>query len=276
MWWLTKLSANSDFRLWVLLTCLFGIILAVFLEEAKLPELEGALANQAWNDLSIIAEAPRPYNSRQNDKIRDFILSTVRNISYDQTNFEIYDDKTSTVALNSTSVVNTRRTAFYFEGSNVLVRLLGTNKHSSVDQGAVLVSSHFDSVATGYGATDDGCGVAVTLALIRYFAEHRPPRDIIFNINNGEEDFLWGAEAFKVHPWAAKVGAFVNLEGAGSGGPALLFRATDHAVAKHYGASPYPRVTTLGNDFFSIGLIQSETDYVVYEKLHNNKITPRS
>jgi len=39
-------------------------------------------------------------------------------------------------------------------------------------------------------------GTVSTMELIRYFAAHRTKRDIIFNLNNGEEDFLWGAKAY--------------------------------------------------------------------------------
>ena len=72
-------------------------------------------------------------------------------------------------------------------------------------------------------------GAASTMELVRYFAEHRTKRDIIVNLNNGEEDFLWGAKAYTYldhsrltisfvnHPWSQEVIAFVNLEGAGAG-----------------------------------------------------------
>jgi Zn-dependent M28 family amino/carboxypeptidase len=39
-------------------------------------------------------------------------------------------------------------------------------------------------------------GAASVMELLRYFAEHRTKRDIIANLNNGEEDFLWGAKAY--------------------------------------------------------------------------------
>ena len=38
------------------------------------------------------------------------------------------------------------------------------------------------------------------MELVRYFAEHRTKRDIIVNLNNGEEDFLWGAKAYALNP----------------------------------------------------------------------------
>jgi Zn-dependent M28 family amino/carboxypeptidase len=60
---------------------------------------------------------------------------------------------------------------------------------------AVLFSAHFDSVSTAPGATDDGMGVATLLQLVQHFVTNRPKRDVIFNINNAEEDGLLGALA---------------------------------------------------------------------------------
>ena len=60
---------------------------------------------------------------------------------------------------------------------------------------AVLFSAHFDSVSTAPGATDDGMGVVSLLQLVNYFSHNRPKRDVIFNINNAEEDGLYGAMA---------------------------------------------------------------------------------
>jgi len=37
-------------------------------------------------------------------------------------------------------------------------------------QGGVLVNAHYDSVSTGFGATDDGVGVVTVLQLIKFFS----------------------------------------------------------------------------------------------------------
>lgn len=82
----------------------------------------------------------------------------------------------------------------YFEGTNVLVKIDGSDpKHEKT--GGVLFSAHYDSVSTASGATDDGMGVATLIQLVQYFAENRPKRTAVFNINNGEEDGLNGAHA---------------------------------------------------------------------------------
>ena len=61
-------------------------------------------------------------------------------------------------------------------------------------------------------------GVATLLNLIDYYAVNRPPKDLIFNINNGEEDWLNGAHVFLEHPWSTLTKSFLNLEGAGNAG----------------------------------------------------------
>lgn len=107
--------------------------------------------------------------------------------------------------------------AFYFEGTNILVKVDGTAPGG--DDG-VIFSAHYDSVSTGRGATDNGMSVASLLQLVEYFShpERRPKRDAIFLFNNGEEDGLNGVHVFFEHPWAKLVSTFVNLEGAGAGG----------------------------------------------------------
>jgi Zn-dependent M28 family amino/carboxypeptidase len=84
----------------------------------------------------------------------------------------------------------------YFEGTNLLLKIDGTDKE---EQEAVLFSAHYDSVSTAPGATDDGMGVTTLLQLVEYFASNRMQRTAIFNINNGEEDWLNGAHAYVIY-----------------------------------------------------------------------------
>lgn len=80
----------------------------------------------------------------------------------------------------------------YFESSNILVKLEGKNP----EEEGLLLSAHFDSVPTGYGATDDGMGVVSLLANLKYHIKHRPNRTLIFNFNNNEEFGLLGASTY--------------------------------------------------------------------------------
>ncbi|KAI9742813.1 MAG: hypothetical protein M1818_003542 [Claussenomyces sp. TS43310] len=166
----------------------------------------------------------------------------------------------------------------YFEGTNIIVYIRGTEDeegewwnsedHSSKrhGKGGVLVNAHYDSVSTGFGATDDGVGVITVLQLIRYFttAGNKPKKGVIALLNNGEEDFLNGARAFTQHPMSTFAYTFLNLEGTGPGGRALLFRSTDAEVTKAYSTSQHPFGTVIGADGFKLGLVRSGTDYSVF------------
>jgi hypothetical protein len=83
-------------------------------------------------------------------------------------------------------------------------------------------------------------------------------------LNNGEEDYLNGAYAFSQHPLSSFPHTFLNLEGAGAGGRAVLFRSTDTEVTKFYKSAPHPFGTVVSADGFKRGLVRSQTDYVVF------------
>jgi Peptidase family M28 len=167
----------------------------------------------------------------------------------------------------------------YFEGSNIIVYIRGTedeegewwnsqSHRSGVihGKGGVMVNAHFDSVSTGYGTTDDGMGVITALQLIKYFTTegNTPKKGVVALFNNGEEDGLYGAKAFLSHPMAKFVHTFLNLEGAGAGGRATLFRSTDTEVTRAYGKSKHPFGSVVSADGFALGFVRSETDYVVF------------
>ena len=99
-------------------------------------------------------------------------------------------------------------------------------KGRAEEKGAVLLNAHIDSAANAPGASDDLLAVGVLLEALRYFATHRPARDIIVLINGAEETHQLAAHAFATqHPDAKDVRFVVNLESMGSGGREFIFRA---------------------------------------------------
>ncbi|KAH7141243.1 putative zinc metalloprotease [Dactylonectria estremocensis] len=166
----------------------------------------------------------------------------------------------------------------YFEGNNFYVYIHGkddpegdwwtkTSKTQFQGAGGVLVNCHFDSVSTGYGATDDGVACVSMLQLLSYFTskDHQPRNGIVLLFNNAEEDGLLGARAFGYSPLLQFIHTFVNLEGAGAGGRAILFRATDLQAAKAYSGSPHPFGSVVAANAFQAGVIKSATDYSVWD-----------
>src|SRR5690606_7390707 len=89
-------------------------------------------------------------------------------------------------------------------------------------------------------------------------------RGLIALLNNGEEDFLNGAWAFAGHPISKLPRTFLNLEGAGAGGRATLFRTTDTEVTRFYKAVTRPFGSVVSDDGFKRKVIRSETDFRVF------------
>ena len=110
-------------------------------------------------------------------------------------------------------------------------------------------------------------GCVTLLQLLSYFTSsgRQPDNGIVLLFNDAEEDGLLGAFAFIKSPVWEFCHTFVNLEGAGAGGRAILFRATDLEVAKAYSHSPHPFGSVVAADAFKRGLIKSGTDYEVFE-----------
>lgn len=156
---------------------------------------------------------PHPYPSHANDEVRSFILSRLQSITRGNEFTHISNDLIS----NASYAAVSGNRAFYFEGTNIIVKIDGTEPG---DGDGVVFSAHYDSVSTGRGATDNGMSVASLLQLVEYFSQpnRRPKRDALFLFNNGEEDGLNGVHVFFEHPWSKLVSKFVNLEGAGAGG----------------------------------------------------------
>jgi hypothetical protein len=293
----------------------------------------GLNLSEAWLDLGELSKAYHPFNSRQNDEVRDWLLRRIEEIlaqngvkytaeglaiahaqnegyselslnpelatskdiaSFETENHEelrtrfespdvtIFNDLVAnytSTALTSIGVSGRRAgISTYFEGNNIIVYIRGTedeagewwnpihNTPHTHGQGGVMVNSHFDSVSTGYGATDDGVGVITALQLIKYFTTpgNTPKKGVVALFNNGEEDGLYGAKAFLSHPMASFVHTFLNLEGAGAGGRATLFRSTDTEVTRAYATAKHPFGTIVSADGFALGFVRSETDYVVF------------
>lgn len=262
---------------------LFASLLVTHLRVPDYPSKTppGVNLTQAWSDLEHITRRFHPYNSHENDDVRAFLLARVKDIikskNLDKDKVTVIDDNIS----NATFAEG--RTSIYFEGTNIIVAIRGSEDdepfHSPQssppgqrrrDNVGVLVNAHYDSVSSGYGATDDGVGVVTVLQLLSYFTESNnwPKRTVILLLNNGEEDWLHGAKAFMRHPISQIPHTFVNLEGAGAGGRATLFRSTDAEVTRYYKASRHPFGTVVSSDGFKKHLIRSETDYkVFYEEL---------
>ncbi len=108
---------------------------------------------------------------------------------------------------------------------NVLATLPG-----STDT-ALLFMAHFDSVGSAPGAGDNGAGVASLLQIARILKQGGPYKNtLIFLFTDAEEVGHFGAASFfSEHPLAHRVRAVINIDGAGSNGPAYVLRVAPHS-----------------------------------------------
>jgi hypothetical protein len=146
---------------------------------------------------------------------------------------------------------------------NVVVRIPGRGPGR-----AVLLAAHLDSVPAGPGAADDASGVAAALEIARALLAEPAATDVVLLVDDAEESGLGGAEAFLAHPWAREVGAVVNLEARGTGGPSLLFETAGPGawVASRFAAGAR---RPLGSSLFPevYRFLPNDTDLTVLRRL---------
>ncbi|XP_057530899.1 uncharacterized protein LOC130809230 [Amaranthus tricolor] len=159
----------------------------------------------------------------------------------------------------------------YRAHTNVLMRLSSVN--STKTDASVLVNGHFDSALNSPGAGDCGSCVASMLELARLMVDSgwNPPRPIIFLFNGAEELFMLGSHGFiTTHRWRDTVGAFINIEASGSGGPDVVCQSGPGSwPAKVYSQSAvYPMAQSSAQDVF--GVIPGDTDYRILAQDYGN------
>ncbi|KAI1080691.1 peptidase family M28 family [Whalleya microplaca] len=242
----------------------------------------GLNLTKSWLDLTEISRKYHPFNSRENDRIHDWLLLELEGVKRrngaNDSSVVIFNDANNNITTTSSVFGTGPSTGTYFESANIVVYIRGKDdppgtwwdgslsEDKIIGNGGVLMNAHYDSVASGYGATDDGMGCVTLMTLIDYFSRpgNRPQRGIVALFNDNEEDGLWGAQAFGNSPLLPFCHTFLNLEGAGAGGRAYLFRTSDAEVTNAYRGTENPFGTVISSDAFSLGAIRSQTDYVVF------------
>ncbi|KAK9450227.1 uncharacterized protein V1518DRAFT_413274 [Limtongia smithiae] len=230
-------------------------------ETSSLP-ISDALVNTAWHDLQAICRTPHSYNSVQHAYVREYLLQRVRQTIAEapagaSEYIELIDASEGSISVMHFHHVD----RVYFESENIYAIVKGTT-----DVPGVMLTGHYDSVSTSYGTTDDGISIVTLLALFRYYSTHRPARTILFHFDTGEELGMLGSSAFVQHSAMNFVNYFVNLEGAGAGGRAALFRGSNYEALRAFGKLDDSVGNVMMQDAFHLGLVQSATDYQCYDE----------
>jgi hypothetical protein len=207
-------------------------------------------AQRALVALREFATEPRPLGSPASDRTRDYLVDALRSAGFSvQTN-------------RAVGAVSAEGVAAFGRVDNIVATLPGRNP-----TGSVVLAAHYDSVAAGPGASDDGAAIAAMLETVRALRNGDQLRnDLVLLITDGEEDGLLGAAAFAGrHPLVQQRAVVLNWEARGVSGPSLMFETSrDNAalVDVFAEATPHPHGDSSLIEFYR--LLPNNTDFTEF------------
>lgn len=147
--------------------------------------------------------------------------------------------------------------------SNIIGTLQGARRE------AIGLLAHYDSSPHAPGAADDGLGVAVSLEAARVIAARSDrPWTLLVLLTDGEESGLMGAAGLMTdREVTGRLQAYLNIEAAGSSGPALLFEtgpANAWLVQSWARRAPHPRGGSFGVEIYR--RLPNDTDFSILKR----------
>ncbi|HEX6649743.1 MAG TPA: M20/M25/M40 family metallo-hydrolase, partial [Pyrinomonadaceae bacterium] len=210
-------------------------------------------SGRAMKRLEITNRKPHPVGSVAHAEVQDYIFRELAAAGL--------DPKIQETTVISSSFGDLRAATV----RNIAARLVGTGGGGK----ALLITSHYDTVPTAPGASDDGACVAAMLESIRALKAGAPLKnDIIFLFTDAEEIGLLGAKAFvDEHPWAKDVSVVLNFEARGSSGPALMFETSNGngwLIRELAQAAPRPMANSLSYEIYK--MLGNNTDLTIFKR----------
>jgi hypothetical protein len=234
------------------------VLVGIYLQGPPAAVADGAppdifAAGHAAKHVQAIARRPHPMGSAEHAAVRDYLLKELTALGLQP---EVQETTAATHGWNGNVAATVQ---------NIVARFAGTGGGRPV-----LLVAHYDSVATGPGASDDGAGVAAVLETVRALKAGPPLKnDIVALFTDGEEAGLLGAEAFvKEHPAAKNVGLVLNLEARGNRGASLMFETSEDngwLVGEVARASEQPVANSLMQAIYQ-KLMNNGTDLSVFKR----------
>lgn len=153
------------------------------------------------------ATEPRPRGGHAAARGRDYLVRTLQELGLE---VEVQRDP-----------VNHGMFISFVE--NVIARIPGTASTQTT-----AMTAHYDSVAWGPGAADDGSGVVVMLEVARALKCSPPLKhDVVFIFTGDEEGGGNGSVKSLSHRWLKDLNIMLGLEGRGSWGTAYMFETSE-------------------------------------------------
>jgi hypothetical protein len=191
----------------------------------------------------------RPVGSPANARAREYIIDQLRLFGYE---VRVQETDARRPDIGRTARV-----------SNIIGVRRGTREE------AIGLLSHYDSAPEAPGAADDAFGVAVSLEAARVLAARTERTwSLMVLVTDGEEAGLMGAAALMTdREVARRLQAYLNIEAAGSSGPAHLFETGPEngwlvrPWAKH---APHPRGDSFGVEIYK--RLPNDTDFTIFKR----------
>src|SRR5581483_2871100 len=193
-------------------------------------------------------DLPHPIGTPAHNAVRDRIAARFRTFGYP-------------VSMQQTFACNAHATCAPV--MNIMARLPGDARADTL-----AVVAHYDSVAAGPGASDDGIGVASVLEAARALRGRPYRNSVLFLITDAEEAGLLGAEGFVADKDLSRgVAAAINVDNRGTSGRSYLFETSRHnrwLIRTLARALPRPQTTSLYYNIYE--LLPNDTDLSVFKR----------
>jgi hypothetical protein len=217
-------------------------------------------AARAFRHVQAIAAEPHVAGSAANDRVRDYLLTTLRALRLSPQVQDAITVQGGDLSGNAGGVGMARV-------RNVVTDIAGTGP-----TGRVYLVAHYDSVQSGPGGNDDAAGVSSILEIARALSTGpRLRNDVVLVLTDAEEACLCGAQAFVdqsklAHDAPAKDGVVLNLEARGSSGPPVMFETSKNnaKLAELYGGAPKPVGTSFAVEVYR--RMSNDTDFTAFRQ----------
>lgn len=226
-----------------------GLFLVLLCFSAGCARSPGVFSEQnARAHVSMLAGTigSRPVGSEANARARAYIV--------DQLRLYGYEVRVQAIDARRPELGRTARVA------NIIAVLPGARSE------AIGLLSHYDSSPDSPGAADDALGVAVSLEAARVLAAREERRWSVFVlVTDAEESGLMGAAGLVTdREVTARLQTYINVEAAGSAGPAMLFEAgplNGWVVGPWARRAPHPRGGSFGLEIYR--RLPNDTDFTI-------------
>ena len=221
-------------------------------ELSSKPAISSAFsAKRALQLLEPLVHRPHPLGSAEHDRVRDALLTRMSELGLSPW----------TETWDSSGRFGRREVAARI--TNLYGRLRGSQSSGR----PVVLVAHYDSVAAGPGAADDGAGLVTVLETLRALeAGPKLRADVLVLFTDGEEVGMLGAAAAVQHDsWLGPKCVLLNFEARGSSGPVQMFETSEgnaRLIAEFASSARFPTATSLAYSLYT--MLPNETDFSIF------------